>query len=307
MAADTIVISSSAPLAGLDALADEVGINVAVQGDPAAAARIAKALEGRSTRLGVGVDATLWTDDAAARRALPAIKDRLRYISLGGAATRPGFFHELNRLNVRPLILMLNTTGFTNASGDLFSAIDAFENAVQPAYGANFTDFSRSVPIRRDLVRPRAARRCRTRNRAAIRRGAPEDPRVDPREAIRRTARLPKVACDRKPSGHVARHHPARERDARGDGPQDRRMDDGARQRPEQSQIPKVKECDAVFLNSIVGEFAADLAVREGLARYVREGGGLGGVHGTPWASRNWDEFAGSSDRRARRIASNRA
>jgi len=28
------------------------------------------------------------------------------------------------------------------------------------------------------------------------------------------------------------------------------------------------------------------------LARFVREGGGLGGMHGTPRASRNWDEFA---------------
>ena len=32
--------------------------------------------------------------------------------------------------------------------------------------------------------------------------------------------------------------------------------------------------------------------MRDGLARFVREGGGLGGIHGTPWASRNWDEFA---------------
>jgi hypothetical protein len=24
----------------------------------------------------------------------------------------------------------------------------------------------------------------------------------------------------------------------------------------------------------------------------VNEGGGIGGIHGSPWASRNWDEFA---------------
>src|SRR4029450_4370319 len=45
-------------------------------------------------------------------------------------------------------------------------------------------------------------------------------------------------------------------------------------------------------LNDNVGELLPDPAVREGLARFVKEGGGLGGVHGTPWASRNWDEFA---------------
>ena len=57
-------------------------------------------------------------------------------------------------------------------------------------------------------------------------------------------------------------------------------------------KYPKIKDYDGVFLNSIVGEFAADPAVRDGLARFVREGGGMGGIHGTPWASRNWDEFA---------------
>jgi type 1 glutamine amidotransferase len=60
----------------------------------------------------------------------------------------------------------------------------------------------------------------------------------------------------------------------------------------ENLRYPKIKEYDAVFLNSIVNEFLPDPELREGFARYMREGGGLGGVHGTPWASRNWDEFA---------------
>ena len=59
----------------------------------------------------------------------------------------------------------------------------------------------------------------------------------------------------------------------------------------ENLKYPKVKDYDGIFLNSIVGEFAPDLAVRDGLLRFVQEGGGVGGVHGTPWASRNWDEF----------------
>src|SRR5262249_19999669 len=55
---------------------------------------------------------------------------------------------------------------------------------------------------------------------------------------------------------------------------------------------PKVKDYDGIFLNSIVGEAFADPAVRDGLLRFVKEGGGLMGIHGTPWASRNWDAFA---------------
>jgi len=57
-------------------------------------------------------------------------------------------------------------------------------------------------------------------------------------------------------------------------------------------RYPKIKEYDAVFLNSIVGEFMPDPVMREGFVRYVKEGGGMGAIHGTPWASRNWDEFA---------------
>jgi type 1 glutamine amidotransferase len=57
-------------------------------------------------------------------------------------------------------------------------------------------------------------------------------------------------------------------------------------------RYPKIKEYDAIFLNSIVGEFLPDPVMREGLVKYVKEGGGIGGIHGTPWASRNWDEFA---------------
>ena len=53
-----------------------------------------------------------------------------------------------------------------------------------------------------------------------------------------------------------------------------------------------IKKYDAIFVNSAVGEMFPDPAVRDGLVRYLREGGGLAGMHGTPWASRDWHEFA---------------
>jgi type 1 glutamine amidotransferase len=57
-------------------------------------------------------------------------------------------------------------------------------------------------------------------------------------------------------------------------------------------KYPAIKKYDAVFVNSAVNEMFPDPLVREGLVRFVKEGGGLGGIHGTPWASRNWQEFA---------------
>ena len=54
---------------------------------------------------------------------------------------------------------------------------------------------------------------------------------------------------------------------------------------------PKIKEWDAIFLNDTVGELFPDLEIRQSLLRYVREGGGIGGWHGSGWASRDWPEL----------------
>jgi type 1 glutamine amidotransferase len=59
----------------------------------------------------------------------------------------------------------------------------------------------------------------------------------------------------------------------------------------ENLKYPRIKDFDAVFLNDTVGEVFPDPAVREGLLRYVREGGGLGALHGATYAARNWPEF----------------
>ena len=45
------------------------------------------------------------------------------------------------------------------------------------------------------------------------------------------------------------------------------------------------------MLNDIVGINFPDPEVREGLLRFVREGGGLGGLHGTSYGARDWPEF----------------
>ena len=50
-------------------------------------------------------------------------------------------------------------------------------------------------------------------------------------------------------------------------------------------KYPKIKQYDAVFLNSVVGELFNDPEVLGGLTRFVREGGGLAGIHGSTYAS----------------------
>jgi len=56
-------------------------------------------------------------------------------------------------------------------------------------------------------------------------------------------------------------------------------------------KYPKIKQWDAVFLNSVVGELFPDPDVMNGLMRFVREGGGLAGVHGSTYASMDLPEY----------------
>ncbi len=56
-------------------------------------------------------------------------------------------------------------------------------------------------------------------------------------------------------------------------------------------KYPRIRQYDAVFLNSVVGPVFADPDVLNGLIRYVREGGGVAGLHGTTFASQDLREF----------------
>ena len=310
MGVDTIVVPSNTPLAGLDGLADEFGVNVAVLADSPRPVRLMKELDGRGKRLGAGVDTGLWVQEGLSPGdGLAAVKDRLLYLSLRdrsargsnarnvpfgrGAGRTAELFHELNRLNLRPLTMTLDTAGVVNAPADLFGAIDAFEAAVQPAYGVFFTELSRSAPVRRDLFRPargeqvsaaeiqRRSDEVRQKIEAAIPRQPYAKPKK-PRRLLVIDACLAGMSHDTIPHVNVML-----ESMGRITGAWDTELNNDLNN----LKYPKIKEYDAVFLNDNVGELLPDLAVREGLARFVKEGGGLGGVHGTPWASRNWDEF----------------
>ncbi|MET0214848.1 MAG: ThuA domain-containing protein [Vicinamibacterales bacterium] len=282
MGVETIVTTAKIDLSQPGTLADEFGLNLAYfVAAPQTVADAGRTIDRLSQRVGIG---------ATARDALAA-GPRLMYVDLTGATAE--FFHELNRRNLRPLMLSLNTAGLQNAGADLYRAIEAFEALVQPAFGEHFTRFAATRPIRRDLVRPAKGE-------------TPTDAELARRSAevldkIRASIPARAYAAAKKPrrllvveSLHGMSHDTIPHANVM--------LEEMGRKTGAWTTVfsndlnnlkyPAIAEYDAVFLNSIVGEFAADLEVRAGLARFVREGGGLGGVHGTPWASRNWDEFA---------------
>jgi type 1 glutamine amidotransferase len=310
LGAEAVVVPANAPLAGLDASADALELNVAVLSDVARPAALLKALDGKSKRLGIGIDTGLWIQDGVpVGDRIALVKDRLLYLRLRdrsgsgasarnvpvgeGAGEMPAFFSELDRQNVRPLAMTLDTAGLVKAPGDLFAVLDAFEAAVQPAYGVHFTRFSRTRPIRWDVVMPAKGETL-----------SPDDEKkrtADVRAKIEAAIPRQAYAKPRKPrkllvieSLHGMSHNTIPhtnvmlQRAGEITGAWTTEFNNDL----DNLKYPKVKEYDGVFLNSIVGELLAEPAVREGLARFVREGGGLGGIHGTPWASRNWEEFA---------------
>jgi type 1 glutamine amidotransferase len=57
-------------------------------------------------------------------------------------------------------------------------------------------------------------------------------------------------------------------------------------------QWEKLRRFDALYLNNTVGPIFSTPEVRESLARYIREGGGLAGNHGATHASLDWPLFA---------------
>ena len=310
MGAETVVVPAGTTLEGLDVKADQAGINVAVMADSARPTGLVKALAGKGKRLGIGIETGLWAQEGVSPAdGLALVKERLRYLRLGdrsapGPGGRPvllgqgvgnlkGVFLEMERLGIRPVSMTLDTAGLVKAPADLFKAIDAFETAVQPAYGINFTAFSKTRPIRWDVAMPAKGE---TPNPGALAKSGDE-------VRAKIVAAIPKQAYapPKKPrkllvieSLHGMSHNTiphtnvmiAEMGKITGAWEADFNND------LDHLKYPRIKEYDGVFLNSIVGELFAEPAVREGLERFVKEGGGLGGIHGTPWASRNWDEFA---------------
>jgi type 1 glutamine amidotransferase/sugar phosphate isomerase/epimerase len=309
MAVDTIVVASNASLDTIEKLADEFAINVAVLGEAARPHRVVKALEGRSKRLGVGLDTGLMAQEGVtASEALDVVKNRLSYVNLRDRSARGTarnvvigqgvgnlreFFHELNRRNLRPLILTLDTAGVVKAQADLFRAVDGFEAAVQPAYGAYFTEFSRSRPIRWDVITPGrgetlAPSVVRTREEEVRKKIDAAIPRQAYASPKKRRKLLVIESLHGMSHNTIPHTNVMLEQLGKITGAWETEFNNDLNN----LKYPKINDYDGVFLNSIVGELLADLTVRDGLARFVREGSGLGGVHGTPWASRNWEEFA---------------
>src|SRR5687768_6192340 len=86
LGATLLVVPGNTSIDGLDALAEEFKLNVAVL---TSSAETLKSMEGRSRRLGVGIDTGQWAQEGVnVRDAVARVKDRLLYVLLRDRSAR---------------------------------------------------------------------------------------------------------------------------------------------------------------------------------------------------------------------------
>jgi type 1 glutamine amidotransferase len=301
---ETIVTSAApASLPGLDKLAGEFGVNVAYEGSNPK--DLVSSLDGLSSRMGLSVDTAGWAQ-AGIKPAdgLRLVNDRLLSLGMTDAATgTEQVLLEWARLNplpppppvtcgdcagprvpVRPLFVTIGASG---------AAAEAFEKAARPAEGYQVVQISKKTPISDGRPGSPSAGSPNvadggipTLDRWMIRDAAPRQALVKPKKARKL------LIIDLCPQGGfyhrtIPYANLALELVAKNTGAFEPVFNNDL----DNLKYPKIKEYDAVFLNSVVGPVFSDPDVINGLIRYVREGGGLAAIHGSTFASTDVPEY----------------
>jgi type 1 glutamine amidotransferase/sugar phosphate isomerase/epimerase len=289
-----VIVSENIPdaLPMVDKLANEFVIGVALCGTPSS---ILAAVNGLSNKIGAWGDSGSWLQEGTKPLdALAQLKDRLlvlnirdrstlgkggKEVPLGeGAAGLPDFFRELYRMQVKPALITVSAGASPDPAPALTRTLEAFEKAIQPVMGEQVGKMARAAPIRGpDRLSPE--------ERQAILAALPKQAPAKPRKPRKLLVLDVNIAYP----GH--RSIPAENFGIEQMGSQTGAYEAVSSNDLDNLKYDKIKQFDAVFLNNTVGMIFIDPEVREGLLRFVREGGGLAGNHGTSHASMDWPEF----------------
>ena len=300
------IVTAAAPmaLAEMDQLAVEFGVNVAFESTNPKS--LMASLEGRGKRIGVSADTGGWMQAGIKPvDGLKLVNDRLlcltlrdrsalggggREVALGsGALGMEQFFLELAKLSPPPApplptcgdcagprvpvkLLSLTIVG----GGD---AATLFEKAVRRAEGDQIVQISKRTPISFADGIPVLDQRM-------IQAAAPRKALVKPKKARKL------LIIDLCPQGGfyhrtVPHANLALQLMAQNTGAFEPIFNNDL----DNLKYPKIKEYDAIFLNSVVGPVFSDPDVIGGLMRFVREGGGVAGIHGSTYASTDVPEY----------------
>ena len=299
---ETIVTSGApAALPELDRLAAEYGVNVAFEGSNPKA--LMTSLEGLSSRMGVSVDTAAWAQ-AGMKPAdgLGLVNARLLSLGLTDAGTEQVLLEwaKLNPLGAPPPITCGDCGVAKAAVRPLFvtitanaGAAQAYEKAAGRAMGYQEVQISKKTPISDGHPGPVSAGNPNvvdggipTLDRWMIRDASPKQALVKPKKARKL------LILDLCPQGGffhrtIPYANFGLELMAKNTGAFEAIFDNDL----DNLKYPKIKEYDAVFLNSVVGSLFNDPDVIGGLIRFVREGGGLAAIHGSTFASGDVPEY----------------
>jgi len=325
---ETIVVGTApSSLTALDDLAGKSGVNVAIESrdDPK---ELVNSIQSLSPHVGVSADFAGWMEHGIRPvDGLAIVKDRLMAVGLRdrsalgpdasdvrlgtGAADLQRFLYEVAVAEpqpqeqpnacvncsrpyggTKPLIISLDTNpwGIVIPTGpqpgisggkfaDLSEEAADFERAAQPAMGYRIDEDARFIP---PTTADRIPEDVKQKIEAALPRKAAVSPKA-PRKLL---------VVDLCPAGGyyhdtVAHANFAIQKMAEYTGAYQPIFSNDLNN----LKYPNILQYDAVFLNSVVGEVFADPAVLDGLLRFVRQGGGVAGIHGSSYASMDLPEF----------------
>ncbi|MGE0407219.1 MAG: ThuA domain-containing protein [Candidatus Korobacteraceae bacterium] len=277
-----------ASLLPVEKLADEFKIKVALTGDPKS---LLSSLEGRGPSMGAFADVEAWMKQGVKpAEAVAQLKDRVLVVrlsdaSLGGnAAPAAQLLEEMYRLEIKPTMIIADTDATTDVRARVVRSVESLERAVQGPAAKQIAKVSKQIPI---FSPDRLAPEVREKVLAALPQQAAATPKK-PRKLLVFDANVGRAGPGRA-TGHASMPaaNLAVEEFAKKTGAFEAVFSNDI----ENFKYEKLKQFDAVFLNNNVGPTFVDPQVREGLLRFVREGGGLAGYHAASVISMDWPEF----------------
>ena len=268
-------------LPAIEKLADEFGVNVALSGSPKT---VLEAIQGRGRRIGAYGDLGKWMQEGVAPLdGVVLLKDRLLALKLrdrNAIGKMAPLLTEIYRRELKPS-LIVDTSGGPDIVADLSRSLEAFEKAVQPVVAERVTVLSRGIPIKGpDRLTPE--------EREKITAATPQKSATTPKAARRLLIYDANIGYGGANGGHrsIPAANMAIELFAKTGAYEAVFSND-----LENFKYDNIRKFHAVFLNNTVGQIFVDPEIRAGLSRFVREGGGLAGYHGTSHASMDWPEF----------------
>jgi type 1 glutamine amidotransferase len=279
LGADMVIAPvSTDAVAAVDKMAGEAGINVAIETkDPKS---LAAALQQASPRVGIATGAKDVPADRLAALYVRPNESGLAQLLIELVKQGPPPEEHPDQCSncgrphggMKPLFIALDTT--TSAG------VEQFEAALRHAMGYRIEQVARLTPIT-------SVDKIPADERAKIEAALPKQALVKPKKARKL------LVIDLCPAGGyyhatIAHANLALGLMAKNTGAYEAVFSNDLNN----LKYPAIKQYDGIFLNSVVGEVFPDPDVLSGFLRFIREGGGVAGIHGTTYASMDLAQFS---------------